>query len=90
MPQGADNILNDPNPTISKLAFSCVTSPLFFLFQVYERMRSEGLSDGVAVVNSVHETSRTLTNLVTEHGMAGVAAMTCALLNSLTQLTGAR
>lgn len=58
--------------------------------KVYERMRAEGLSDGVVVVNSVHETSLALTNLVTDHGMAGVAAMTCALLNSLTQLTGAR
>ncbi|KAK7071462.1 hypothetical protein SK128_003631, partial [Halocaridina rubra] len=53
-------------------------------------MRAEGLNDGVMVVSSVHETSLALSTLVTDHGMAGVAATTCALLNSLTQLTGAR
>lgn len=60
------------------------------LQKVYERMRSEGLNDGVMVVNTVQETSLALSTLVTEHGISGVAAMTCALLNSLTQLTSAR
>lgn len=53
-------------------------------------MRSEGLNDGVMVVNTVQETSLALSTLVTENGISGVAAMTCALLNSLTQLTSAR
>lgn len=58
--------------------------------QVYERMRAEGLNDRVAVVNSVQETSLAISALVADHGISGVAATTCALLNSLTQLTSAR
>lgn len=58
--------------------------------QVYERIRAEGLSDRVVVVNAVQETSVAISALVTDHGISGVAAMTCALLNSLTQLTSAR
>ncbi|CAL4069482.1 unnamed protein product, partial [Meganyctiphanes norvegica] len=58
--------------------------------KVYEKMRTEGLNDGVLIVNAVQETSAGLAALVTEHNIAGVAAMTCALLNSLTQLTSAR
>lgn len=58
--------------------------------KVYERMRAEGLNDRVVVVNAVQETSLAISSLITDHGISGVAAMTCALLNSLTQLTSAR
>ncbi|KAG0722298.1 Serine/threonine-protein kinase SMG1 [Chionoecetes opilio] len=58
--------------------------------KVYERMRAEGLNDRAVVVNTVQETSHALSSLIGEHGISGVAAMTCALLNSLTQLTSAR
>uniref|UniRef100_A0A0P4WEM1 non-specific serine/threonine protein kinase n=1 Tax=Scylla olivacea TaxID=85551 RepID=A0A0P4WEM1_SCYOL len=58
--------------------------------KVYERMRGEGLNDRVVVVNAVQETSLAISSLITDHGISGVAAMTCALLNSLTQLTSAR
>ena len=53
-------------------------------------MQAEGLGDGNSIIAGVHETTSSLTSLVSENGQAGTAALTCALLNSLTQLATSR